>query len=160
MTKDELLKMHLRQQGVYPPSVLDPHYSDTPQMSRDEIIDKTLREMGRALPWEESALSQNITSGLSIIIAGLRLRLPDGNIKTCGAFKHPNVGCCGPCHTARPHTDMNLIDLPEGGKAWVCCAVEWAIYPVRYAEFMERSRNRPEVKLFLGTFDDADAKEN
>ena len=55
---------------------------------------------------------------------------------------------------------MNLIDLPDGTKAWVCCAVEWAIYPERYAELMERSRNCPEGKLFIEMFGDDDRKED
>jgi hypothetical protein len=160
MTTDELLKKLLRERGVYPPSVLDPHYSDTPEMARDEIIDKTLREMGMALPLGESALSSNEATQLSVIIAGLRLRLPDGDIKTCGAFRHLNADCCDPCHTLLAHTDMNLIDLPDGTKAWVCCAVEWAIFPERYAELMKRSRNCPEGKLFIGMFGGGDLKEN
>ena len=160
MTPDEVLKKLLKERGVYPPSVLDPHYSDTPEMTRDEIIDKTLREMGMTLPLGESALSSNEATQLSIIIAALRLKLPGGNIKTCGAFKHLNAGCCAPCHTSRPHIDMNLIELPDGTKAWVCCAVEWAIYPKRYAELMERSRNCPEGKLLRGLFGGDDRKEN
>ena len=98
-------------------------------MSRDEIIDKSLREMGIALPSGESALSRHEATQLSIIIAGLWLRLPDGNIKTCGAFKHLNVGCCAPYNTSCPHTDKNLIELVDGTKAWVCCAVEWEAFP-------------------------------
>ena len=160
MTPDEVLKKLLREQGVYPPSVLDPHYGDKPEMTRDEIVDKTLREMGIALPSGESALSRNETTQLSVIIAGLRFRLPEGNIKTCGAFKHLKAGCCAPCHTSRPHTDMNLIELPDGRKAWVCCAVEWAIYPERYAELLEHSRNCPEGKLLRGLFGGDDRKEN
>ena len=146
MTPDEVLTKLLREQRVCPPSVLDPHYGDTPELTRDEIIDKTLLEVGITLPLGESALSRHEATQLSMIIAGLRLRLPDGNIKTWGAFKQPNVGCCAPCHTSRPHTDMNLIELPDGTKAWVCCAVEWTIFPERYAELMERSRNCPEGK--------------
>jgi hypothetical protein len=117
--------------------VLDPHYGDSPELTRFEIIDKTLREMGMPLPSEKSVLTKNEAAHLSTVIARLRCRLPEGNIKTCGAFKHLNAGCCAPCHTSRPHTDMNLIELPDGSQAWVYCAVEWAIFPERYAELME-----------------------
>jgi hypothetical protein len=120
MTTDEVLKKLLREKEIYPPSVLDPHYSDTPEMTRGEIIEKTLREMGILLPSGEYAQSGDKAGHLSTVITELRRRLPDGNIKTCGAFKHLKAGCCAPCHTSRPHTDMNLIELPDGTKAWVC----------------------------------------
>ena len=55
---------------------------------------------------------------------------------------------------------MSLIGLPDGTKAWVCCAVEYAIYPERYVELMERSRNCPEGKLFREMFGDYDRKED
>jgi len=160
MTTDEVLKKLLREKEIYPPSVLDPHYSDTPEMTRGEIIEKTLREMGILLPSGEYAQSGDKAGHLSTVITELRRRLPDGNIKTCGAFKHLKAGCCAPCHTSRPHTDMNLIDLPDGSKARVCCAVEWAIYPERYMELMERSQNCPEGKLFREMFGGYDRKED
>ena len=160
MTKDELFEKVLRDKQVYPPSVLDPHYSDKPAMTRGEIIDKTLREMGLPLPSGEYAQSRDEVGKVSTVITDLRRRLPGGKIKTCGAFKHLKAGCCAPCHTSHPHTSMNLIDLPDGTKGWVCCAVEWAIYPKRYAELMERSRNCPEGKLLRGLFGDDDRKEN
>ena len=69
--------------------------------------------------------------------------MPFGNIKTCGAFKHLNTACCDTCHTTYPQYDMTLVDLPDGGKAWVCENIELAIFPERYREFMERARNSP-----------------
>ena len=160
MTPDELFEKLLREKEIYPPSVLDPHYSDKPAMTRGEIIGKTLRELGVLLPSGEYAQSGDGAGHVSTVITELRRRLPNGKIKTCGAFKHLKAGCCAPCHTSSPHTDMNLIELPDGSKAWVCCAVEWAIYPERYAELLERSRNCPEGKLFIGMFGDDDRKEN
>ena len=160
MTPDELFEKLLREKEIYPPSVLDPHYSDKPAMTRGEIIGKTLRELGVLLPSGEYAQSGDGAGHVSTVITELRRRLPNGKIKTCGAFKHLKAGCCAPCHTSRPHTDMNLIELPNGSKAWVCCAVEWAIYPERYAELLERSRNCPEGKLLRGLFGGDDRKEN
>jgi hypothetical protein len=55
---------------------------------------------------------------------------------------------------------MNLLELPDGNKAWVCCAVEWAIFPERCAELLEWSRNRPEGKFFRGMFGGHGHKEN
>jgi hypothetical protein len=157
MTKDESIEKTLREAGIFPPSVQDSHYGDKAEMTREEIIEKTRREMSLFSSSEQGSQSSDEAGRLSTVIAELQRRLPDGNIKTCGAFRHLNAGCCDPCHTSRPHTDMNLIDLSDGTKAWVCCAVEWAIYPKRYAELMERSRNCPEGNLFRETFDDDDA---
>jgi hypothetical protein len=160
MTKDESVEKTLREAGIFPPSVQDSHYGDKAEMTREEIIEKTLREMSLFSSSEQGSQSSDEAGHLSTVIAELRRRLPDGNIKTCGAFKHLNAACCDPCHTSSPHTDMNLIDLPDGSKAWVCCAVEWAIYPERYTELMDRSRNCPEGKLFIEMFGDADRKED
>jgi hypothetical protein len=160
MTTNEILMEFLRDKEIYPHSVLDPHYSDHPAMTRARIIDKTLREMSLLLPSEKYCQSIPEAAHVLTIIAELRRRLPNGKIKTCGAFKHLKAACCAPCHTSRPHTDMNLIELPDGSKAWVCSAVEWAIYPERYAEFMERRRDCPAGKLLRGLFAGDDRKEN
>lgn len=161
MTKDESVEKTLREAGIFPPSVQDSHYGDKAEMTREGIIGKTLREMSLFSSLEQGSQSSDEAGHLSTVIAELRRRLPpDTTIKTCGAFKHLNAACCDPCHTSCPHTDMNLIDLPDGTKAWVCCAVEWAIYPERYAELMERSRNCPEGKLFIEMFGDDDRKED
>jgi len=160
MGKDESVEKTLREAGIFPPSVQDSHYGDKPEMTREQIIEKTLGEMSLFSPSEPGSQSSGEAGRLSAVIAELRRRLPDGNIKTCGSFKHLNAACCDPCHTSCPHTDMSVIDLPDGAKAWVCCAVEYAIYPERYAELMERSRNCPEGKLFIEMFGHDDRKED
>jgi hypothetical protein len=154
MGKDESVEKTLREAGIFPPSVQDSHYGDKAEMTREDIIEKTLREMSLFSPSEQGSQSGDEAGRLSAVIAELRRRLPDGNIETCGSFRHLNAACCDPCHTSSPHTDMSLIDLPDGTKAWVCCAVEFAIYPERYAELMERSRNCPEGKLFIEMYGD------
>jgi hypothetical protein len=160
MTKDESVGKTLREAGMFPPSVQDSHYGDKPEMTREEIVEKTLREMNLFSSSEGGSQSSDEAGRLSTVIAELGRRLPDGNIKTCGAFRHLNAACCDPCHTSSPHTDMSLIDLPDGTQAWVCCAVEYAIYPERYAELMERSRNCPEGKLFIDMFGGEDRKKD
>lgn len=80
-------------------------------------------------------------------------RLPDGvEIKTCEGFKHLGVECCDTCHNFYPHYEMSVIDLPDGGKAWVCDTVKWAIYPEKNRELQERSRTSPEGKLLRAVF--------
>jgi hypothetical protein len=160
MTKDELFEKLLWEKEIYPPSVLDSHYYDTPEMTRIEIILKTLREMGVLLPSGEYAQSRDKERDLSIVITELQRKLPPGpKIRTCAAFKHLNAGCCGPCHTNRPHYNMELIDAPDGTKAWVCCAMKRTIYLERYAEGMKRFaqrmgrfRNSPEGKRWRERF--------
>jgi len=51
---------------------------------------------------------------------------------------------------------MDLLDAPDGTKAWVCCAMNWAIYPECYAERMERFWNSPKGKLWRETFGNDD----
>src|ERR1035441_382876 len=87
-------------------------------MTKQEIIETTLKAMG----WSPE---ENET-----VIIELEWRLPDNlDIKTCDDFKHFNVECCDTCHTFYAHYDMYLIDLSEGGNAWVCCAVNRAMFP-------------------------------
>jgi hypothetical protein len=160
MNKDESVEKTLREAGIFPPSVEDSHYGDKPEMTREEIIEKILREMSLYSSSEEGSHSSHKAGRLSAIIAEVRRRLPDGSIKTCGAFRHLKAGCCNSCHTEYPHTDMSLIGLPDGTHGWVCCAVEFAIYPERYAELMERSRNCPEGKLFIDMFGGEDRKKD
>jgi hypothetical protein len=94
-------------------------------MTRNEIIDKTLKEMGPLEPENEPPYSEEPDYEESII-AELLSKLPDTDIKTCDDFKHLNVECCDLCHTSYPQYKMHLVDLPDGGKAWIC-------YPVRRA---------------------------
>ena len=96
MTKDESVEKTLREAGIFPPSVQDSHYGDKAEMTREEIIEKTLGEMGLSSSSEQGSQSGNKAGHLSTVVTELRRRLPDGNIKTCGAFKYLNAACCGP----------------------------------------------------------------
>lgn len=93
-------------------------------MTKDEIIQKTLRDMGRIVRPEPPYCDD------PELEAYLTKRLPDGeDIKTCEDFSHLGATCCEVCHYSYPESDMYVIDLPEGGKAWVCDQVRWAIFP-------------------------------
>jgi hypothetical protein len=127
------------------------------KMTKNEIIEKTLKEMGTP-PLENEPPYSEEREHEEIVLAELQRRLPDAETKTCDDFKHLNTACCETCHTSYPHYDMNLIDLPDGAKAWVCDAVEWAIYPERREELRLWWRNSAEGKRLsqiLG-FDDPD----
>lgn len=158
---DEFVEKLLRENNIYPPSVLDGHYNDTAEMTRSEIILKTLREIGVLLPSGQYAKSSDDADFLSGVITELQSRLPpDTKIKTCAAFRHLSTGCCDSCHTEYPHSKMSLIDLPDSGIAWVCCAMNRAIYPERYAERMERFWNSPRGKLWREKFGDNDRRKD
>jgi hypothetical protein len=152
MSKDKILEWVLWEKEIYPPSVLDCHYYDITEMTRVEIIEKTLGEMAVLLPTGEHAPFGDEDRDFTTVTTELQRRLPYGKIKTCGAFQHLNAGCCNSCHTYRPHYSMELIDAPDGGKAWVCCGMRRAIYPKPCAERMERFRNSPAGKLWMEMF--------
>jgi hypothetical protein len=51
---------------------------------------------------------------------------------------------------------MELIDAPDGTKAWVCCAESMK----RYTERMKRFWNSPQMKCWRETFGDNGRTEN
>ncbi len=117
-------------------------------MTKDEIIAKTLREL-KLMPLENQPPSGNDQELIDYVTAELQGKLPDGvDIKTCEDFKHFNVECCETCHQL-PDTEMYVIDLRDGGKAWVCDQVQWAIYPEKYREFQKYSRYQEEMKAVM-----------
>ena len=94
-------------------------------MTKNEIVKKTLRDLGLTALRSDPPYSDEPE-----LEAYLMDRLPDGeDIKTCEDFQHLGATCCEVCHNSYPQTDMYLIDLPQGGKAWVCDQVRWAIFP-------------------------------
>jgi hypothetical protein len=146
MTENELIERALREEGVFPPSVMDCNYGDTVEMTRGEIIVRTLDEMGMLSLSEQDAQCGNKIRYIHIVIEELQRRLPDGDIVTCGAFSVLNVGCCDVCHTDPLH-GMTLLDLPGCSMAWICCAVDAASSPEPYPVFHERERNPSDGKV-------------
>jgi len=59
MTEDELIEQALREQGVFPPSVLDRHYGDKTEMTKAELIVRSLEEMGLLSLSEQDAQCGN-----------------------------------------------------------------------------------------------------
>ncbi len=100
-------------------------------MTREQIIEITRRELNLLPSSGPHKEANDDAMHTPIIIAALQLALPDTEIKTCQDFKHLNVPCCPLCHTYVRLDKMELIDLPDGGKAWVCHAIQWAIFPER-----------------------------
>jgi hypothetical protein len=126
-------------------------------MEKAEIIERTLRAMKCVPPEQEPTCDE--TADYEIVVAELGRRLPDGtDIKTCEDFRHLNILCCDTCHNFYPHYEMKLIVLPDGSPAWVCDAVEWAIYPQRLRALEEWGKSTPEGRLLRKIFGE-DAEE-
>ena len=144
MTTDEIIERALREAGCFPPSVLDPHYGDKYELTKAEIIMKSLGEMGLLLLKEQSPRYATKKIGfISAVVAELQLMLPEGDITVCGAFSLLNVGCCDACHTDPLH-GMKLVELPCGNWAWLCCAVDAASSPEPRLILHEQEEDRPE----------------
>ena len=143
MTEDELIEQALRAEGVFPPSVLDCHYGDKAELTRGEIILKTLDEMRMLALSVRAPLFGEKMRRIPIVIAELQRRLPDGEITVCGAFNALNVGCCNVCHTDPLH-GMKLVELPGCNWAWLCCAVDSAGSPEPYLILHEREGDSSE----------------
>jgi hypothetical protein len=108
-------------------------------MTKAEIIRTTVERL-------EVSLQNNPQFGvqvddLELVVVELQDVLPyDVDIRTCEDFKHLGVRRCETCHGENAHYEMALIALPDGGQAWVCDSVRWAINPKH-----QGSRNSPEI---------------
>ncbi len=143
MNTDEIIERLLRKAGIFPPSVMDRHYGDRQELTKAEVILKSLDEMGLLSPSaQDPGFAGNIRR-IQIVAAMLQLRLPDGDITTCAAFKGLGVGCCDRCHRHPLHR-MRLVELPGCNYAWLCCCVDVASlpeeHPVPYGSSRDMSR--------------------
>jgi hypothetical protein len=146
MTDDELMEKTLREEGVFPPSVMDSHYGDRAEMTKVELIVRSLEEMGLLALYEQDPRFGEKIRFIPVVIAELQRRLPDGEITTCGAFSLLNVGCCDVCHTDPLH-GMKLVELPGCSWAWLCCAVDAASSPEPQLILHEREEDSPGGKM-------------
>ncbi len=108
-------------------------------MTKAEIISKTLQDM-RRIGYEKGPLFNGMQDEEQFIVSILQDVLLQADIKTCDDFKHLGVECCAICHEGAAY-EMSVIDLPDGEKAWLCDALETAIYPkiqpeIRHGEQM------------------------
>jgi hypothetical protein len=149
MTKGELIERALREAGVFPPSVMDRHYGDKTEMTKAEIIVRSLEEMGLLSLSEQGPRFAEKIRRIHLVVAGLQLRLPEGDITTCGAFSLLNAGCCDICHRDPLH-EMKLIELPGCAWTWLCCAVDAASSPEQYVILHEREEDSPGGKSSTG----------
>jgi len=86
----------------------------------------------------------------------LERRLPAvQTFKTCEDFRHLDVECCDSCHSFAIY-EMEAVPLPEGGYAWVCCALDRAIRPEWHAERDKRFAKTAAGKLVKRMFGERD----
>jgi hypothetical protein len=105
-------------------------------MKKLEIVRQVLNdyrdESERAHIPERSGVAEE-----AIILSALEKSLqtvgPDTNIQTCEDFGLLNVRCCKSCHGLYQHYEMSLVEVEPVGNAWVCCAVDRALNPRKYA---------------------------
>lgn len=145
MTMDEIMERALRKAGIFPPSMLDSHYGDRTEMTKAEIILKSLEEMSLLSLSEHDPRFAAKVRRIQIVVAKLQLTLPDDEITTCGAFKGLGVGCCNICHR-HPLRRMRLVELPCCGWAWLCCCVDEASSPEPYLICREGEEDSPVMR--------------
>ena len=146
MTMDEIFERALREAGIFPRSVLDRHYGDMTELTKAEIIVKSLDEMGLLSPSEHDPLFGEKIRRIPIAVAMLQLRLPEGDITTCGAFRGLGVGCCDRCHRHPLHR-MRVVELPGCNWAWLCCHVDEASSPEQHLALHGRGRDLSRGKM-------------
>lgn len=106
-------------------------------MKKVAIIAKTLADMKNVSCHEELSLASDPDEE-GIAIQTLEAKLgeiePDLDIRTCSDFSHFRIECCEICHAFSPHYEMSLLDVEDGGKAWICCAMDRALNPRRHSQ--------------------------
>jgi len=112
-------------------------------MTKSEIIQQVLNDFRddseRAYILEGSDVDCE-----AIILSALEKSLqtvgPDTDIRTCEDFGHLNVACCKSCHGLYQHYEMSLVEIESAGNAWICCAVDQALRPTKYAYLYQLPR--------------------
>jgi hypothetical protein len=101
-------------------------------MNRDEIITKLLDEFHCSESSVEDLEPGTTTCDAEYIrdvfLPEMLKRLPEGEITTCEELQL-DVECCSICHGFYPHYDMYMVELPDGRKGWICCAVRGVLFP-------------------------------
>lgn len=121
MTNEQ--RMALRRFGIFEPETHS-LYADRTELTKAELILKTLDEMGLLSLSEEDPHYGDHMKRIPGVVIELQHKLPEGRITTCAAFKDVGADCCCLCHADPLHFHrMTLVELPGGEWAWLCCGV-------------------------------------
>ena len=131
---------------------------------RQELIDTLIADFFPPEYFSDQADRSGIT------VAGIKITSPEAiakytrirlerrlpaveTFKTCEDFRHLDVECCDSCHAYEMY-DMDVVPLPEGGYAWICCALDRAIRPEWHAERDKRLAKTAAGKLVKRMFEE------
>ena len=109
-------------------------------MTKPEIIHQVLNDFrdeseGAYIPERSDIDYEPII--LSALEKSLQTVGPNTDIRTCEDFGHLNVTCCKSCHGLYQHYEMSLVEIESAGNAWICCAVDRALRPTKYADLYQ-----------------------
>ena len=68
----------------------------------------------------------------------------DLDIPTCVDFAYLGIECCPVCHFDYPQYELAVVELESGGRAWLCCSLDYALNPSKSAA-MERGASWEEL---------------
>jgi hypothetical protein len=121
-------------------------------MKKAEIIAQILEDIRSISTGEKTDFSDE-PDYEEIVIGALEASLKEieggKNIRTCSDFGHLNVHCCETCHFFYPHYEMSLVDLEDGGNAWICCAMDRVLNPQRRSR-LESSAEYKMLEMIFG----------
>ena len=105
-------------------------------MTKSQIIEKVLKEF-RNVSQETGIPEGDDADYEKVIVAAIEKSLrgveQDTEIRTCEDFLDLNVKCCECCHGIYQHFEVSLIEIESGGNAWVCCALDRSLNPMKHA---------------------------
>jgi hypothetical protein len=109
-------------------------------MTKPEIVQQVLNdfrnESERAHIPERSDVDYEAII-LSALEKSLQAVEPGADIRTCEDFELLNVTCCESCHGLHQHYEMSLVETESADNAWICCAVDRALRPAKYANLYQ-----------------------
>jgi hypothetical protein len=105
-------------------------------LTKAQIIEKVLRDF-RNVSEETGIPERDDVDYEKVIVAALEKSLrtakADTEMRTCEDFGVLNVKCCRCCHGIYQHFEVSLIEIESGGSAWICCALDRALNPMKHA---------------------------
>jgi hypothetical protein len=148
MNLGQVLRTMLKKMRVSRPSLPGDSRSAEVEMTKDEVIERTLMGMELYWSWGQRGVTAEEVEHARSVVAQIQNWLPDTQIKTCAAFGDLNTPCCQTCHTFSPDHHMYFIDLPDGTSAWVCCALARAVC----LDLNKQAAHSPEARLLEDIF--------